>query len=95
MFVKGRKKEIISRGGEKVAPAHVESVLAELPFIEQLAVIGMPDELYGEEVTAVLVTTTRRSSDLVEFVREFPRNTTGKILRPQLREQLLTQGVHN
>nr|WP_243681895.1 hypothetical protein [Lacticaseibacillus manihotivorans] len=55
---KAAKKEIISRGGEKVAPAHVESVLSELPFIEQQAVIGMPDDLYGEEVTAVLVSTT-------------------------------------
>jgi hypothetical protein len=117
LFVKGRKKEIISRGGEKVAPAHVESVLSELPFIEQQAVIGMPDDLYGEEVTAVLVSTTpglneaeQREEILafgrshlakfeaptrVEFVREFPRNTTGKILRPQLREQLLSVGAHN
>lgn len=117
LFVKGRKKEIISRGGEKVAPAHVESVLSELPFIEQQAVIGMPDDLYGEEVTAVLVSTTpglneaeQRDEILafgrshlakfeaptrVEFVREFPRNTTGKILRPQLREQLLAVGAHS
>ncbi|WP_461215189.1 AMP-binding protein [Lacticaseibacillus sp. GG6-2] len=115
LFVKGRKKEIISRGGEKVAPAHVESVLSELPFIEQLAVIGTPDALYGEEVTAVLVSTTpgqneaaQRAAILefgrshlakfeaptrVEFVDEFPRNTTGKVLRPQLRDQLLAVGA--
>lgn len=115
LFVKGRKKEIISRGGEKVAPAHVESVLAELPFIAQLAVIGMPDDLYGEAVCAVVVTTTpgvneaaQRAEILaygashlakfeaptqVEFVREFPRNPTGKVLRPQLREQLLSIGA--
>jgi acyl-CoA synthetase (AMP-forming)/AMP-acid ligase II len=116
LFVKGRKKEIISRGGEKVAPAHVESVLSALDFIEQLAVIGMPDDLYGEEVTAVIIATTpglneaaQRQQVLaygashlakyeaptrVEFIREFPRNTTGKILRPQLRDQLLSVGVN-
>ncbi len=115
LFVKGRSKEIISRGGEKVAPAAVENVLNELDFIEQLSVIGMPDELYGEEVTAVVISTTPgldeaaqrqaifdyaqdhlakyESPTRVEFVREFPRNMTGKVLRPQLREQLLTAGV--
>lgn len=54
LFVKGRKKEMISRGGEKVAPAFVENVLNELDFIAQVAVIGMPDDIYGEEVTAVV-----------------------------------------
>lgn len=111
LFVKGRKKEIISRGGEKVAPAAVENVLNELDFIEQLAVIGMPDDLYGEEVTAVVVSTTPglheeeqrklifnyeethlakfESPTRIEFVSEFPRNTTGKVLRQALREELL------
>jgi acyl-CoA synthetase (AMP-forming)/AMP-acid ligase II len=114
LFVKGRKKEIISRGGEKVAPAAVENTLNDLDFIEQLAVIGMPDDLYGEEVTAVVVSTTPglneaeqrqaifdyatthlakfESPTRVEFLREFPRNITGKVLRPQLREQLLMVG---
>ncbi|MFD1318294.1 AMP-binding protein [Loigolactobacillus zhaoyuanensis] len=115
LFVKGRSKEIISRGGEKVAPAAVENVLNELDFIEQLSVIGMPDDLYGEEVTAVVISTTPGLNEAaqrqqlfdyaqehlakyetptrVEFVREFPRNMTGKVLRPQLREQLLTVGA--
>lgn len=114
LFVKGRKKEIISRGGEKVAPAAVENTLNELDFIEQLAVIGMPDDLYGEEVTAVVVSTTPGLNEddqrqaifdygkthlakfetptRVEFLREFPRNITGKILRPQLRDQLMMAG---
>ncbi len=117
LFVKGRKKEIISRGGEKVAPAAVENTLSELDFIEQLAVIGMPDDLYGEEVTAVLVSTTPGLNEAdqrqtifdyakdhlakfeaptrVEFVREFPRNITGKVLRPKLRDQLLMAGEQN
>ncbi|WP_390405155.1 AMP-binding protein [Lacticaseibacillus jixiensis] len=116
LFVKGRKKEIISRGGEKVAPAHVESVLAELPFISQLAVIGLPDDLYGEAVCAVVITTTPGLNETaqrelilayganhlakfeaptqVAFMREFPRNATGKVLRPKLREQLLTIGAY-
>ncbi|WP_262315676.1 AMP-binding protein [Lacticaseibacillus parakribbianus] len=115
LFVKGRKKEIISRGGEKVAPAAVENVLNELDFIEQLAVIGMPDDLYGEAVCAVVVSTTPgvnedaqraaifayakthlakfESPTEVRFVREFPRNITGKVLRPALQAQLLAATV--
>ena len=93
----------------------MESVLAELDFIEQLAVIGLPDPLYGEEVTAVVVTTHPGANEAadrqtileygrarlakfeaptrVEFVRSFPRNTTGKVLRPALRDQLLAIGA--
>ncbi|WP_225048094.1 AMP-binding protein [Lacticaseibacillus kribbianus] len=111
LYVKGRKKEIISRGGEKVAPAAVENVLNELDFIEQLAVVGLPDDLYGEAVCAVVVSTTPgvdedaqraaifayakthlakfESPTEVRFVREFPRNITGKVLRPKLVEQLM------
>ncbi|MTV81226.1 AMP-binding protein [Secundilactobacillus folii] len=111
LFVKGRKKEIISHGGEKVAPAAVENTLSELAFIEQISVIGMPDDLYGEEVTAVVVSTTPgqnedaqrkaifdyskihlarfESPTRVEFLPSFPRNITGKVLRPKLRELLM------
>ena len=110
LFVKGRKKEIISHGGEKVAPAAVENVLHDLDFVAQLAVIGMPDDLYGEEVTVVVVSKTpghneaeQRQTILefsrqhlakyeaptrVEFLEQFPRNSTGKVLRPQLQKLL-------
>lgn len=115
LFVKGRRKEMISRGGEKVAPAKVENVLNELPFIEQVAIIGMPDDLYGEAVTAVTILKAGETSrplakekilkytehklakferpTEVIFVDEFPLNTTGKVVRPKLRESLLADSV--
>ena len=40
LFVKGRRKEMINRGGEKVAPAKVENILNELDWVAQVAVIG-------------------------------------------------------
>ncbi|ERL63962.1 AMP-binding protein [Schleiferilactobacillus shenzhenensis] len=58
LYIKGRTKEIISHGGEKVAPAEVENVLNGLDFVAQVAVVGVPDPLYGENVTAVVVSTT-------------------------------------
>lgn len=61
LFVKGRKKDIINRGGEKVSPAQVENSLSQLNFVEEVAVIGTPDALYGEAVTAVIISRSHLS----------------------------------
>jgi long-chain acyl-CoA synthetase len=49
-----RKKDMINRGGYKVYPAEVESVLTGLPGVVEAAVIGEPDSLLGESVAAFL-----------------------------------------
>jgi acyl-CoA synthetase (AMP-forming)/AMP-acid ligase II len=53
--VVGRMKELIRTGGEAVAPAEVEAVLAAHPGIAEVAVVGMPDASWGEVVCAVVV----------------------------------------
>ncbi|MCS0599759.1 long-chain fatty acid--CoA ligase [Streptomyces sp. LP11] len=50
-----RKKDVIIRGGYNVYPREVEEVLTRHPGIAQAAVIGLPDDLHGEEVCAVVV----------------------------------------
>jgi len=55
LSIVGRKKEIIRTGGESVSPAEVEAVLAELPGIKEVAVVGLPDADWGEIVCAVFV----------------------------------------
>ncbi|MEU9643728.1 long-chain fatty acid--CoA ligase [Streptomyces sp. NPDC048188] len=50
-----RKKDVIIRGGYNVYPREVEEVLMRHPGIAQAAVIGLPDELHGEEICAVVV----------------------------------------
>ncbi len=50
----GRLKEIIIRGGENIAPAGVESCLAEHPAVVDATVFGLPDERMGEVVAAAL-----------------------------------------
>ncbi|MFD5793577.1 AMP-binding protein [Streptomyces diastatochromogenes] len=50
-----RKKDVIIRGGYNVYPREVEEVLMRHPEVAQVAVIGLPDELHGEEVCAVVV----------------------------------------
>ncbi len=49
-----RKKDMVLRGGFNVYPREVEEVLARHPAVAQVAVIGLPDPTYGEEVCAVL-----------------------------------------
>lgn len=49
-----RKKDLVIRGGYNVYPREVEEVLYEHPDIVEAAVIGVPDEHYGEEVAAVI-----------------------------------------
>ena len=51
----GRMGEVIRTGGEAVAPAEVEGVLAEHPAVADVAVVGLPDDQWGELVCAVVV----------------------------------------
>jgi acyl-CoA synthetase (AMP-forming)/AMP-acid ligase II len=55
LSVKGRIKAIINRGGEKIAPEHVEEVLDQHPAVAESAVLGQPDPTLGERVVALLV----------------------------------------
>ncbi|BBZ50126.1 fatty acid--CoA ligase family protein [Mycobacterium heidelbergense] len=55
LSIRGRIKELINRGGEKISPEHVEGVLAGHPNVLEVAVFGVPDPMYGETVAAVIV----------------------------------------
>ncbi len=53
--IRGRIKELINRGGEKISPERVEGVLSGHPDVLEVAVFGVPDKMYGEAVAAVIV----------------------------------------
>jgi acyl-CoA synthetase (AMP-forming)/AMP-acid ligase II len=55
LFITGRLKEIINRGGEKIAPLEVDQALLEHPFVEQAVTFPVKNELLGEEVAAAVV----------------------------------------
>ena len=55
LFVVDRRKDMVITGGANVYPAEVEAVLVGHPAIGEVAVIGLPDDEYGEIVTAVVV----------------------------------------
>lgn len=53
--VVGRIKEMVISGGENIYPVEVERVLCEHPAVREVAVFGLPDEVYGERVCAAVV----------------------------------------
>ena len=55
LFLTGRLKEIINRGGEKISPLEVDEVLMRHPAIAQAVTFGMPHDKLGEEVAAAVV----------------------------------------
>jgi acyl-CoA synthetase (AMP-forming)/AMP-acid ligase II len=55
LFLTGRIKNIINRGGEKISPEHVEDVLAGCRGVTEAAVFAIPDAMYGERVGAAVV----------------------------------------
>jgi acyl-CoA synthetase (AMP-forming)/AMP-acid ligase II len=55
LYVVDRIKDMIVSGGENVYSAEVENVIAQLPEVQMCAVIGVPDERWGERVHAVIV----------------------------------------
>ena len=54
-YLVDRKSDMIIRGGENIYPREIDEVLYQHPAVEDAATIGVPDELYGEEVKAFIV----------------------------------------
>ncbi|HZP68467.1 MAG TPA: class I adenylate-forming enzyme family protein [Pseudolabrys sp.] len=55
LFITGRKKDLIIRGGFNISPRQVEEVLLRHPAIEDVAVVGIPHDFYGEQIIAAVI----------------------------------------
>jgi acyl-coenzyme A synthetase/AMP-(fatty) acid ligase len=55
LHVTGRAKELIIRGGVNISPAEIDAVLMQRPEVVDAATVGVPDDIYGEEVVAFVV----------------------------------------
>ena len=72
-WIVDRKKDMILRGGFNVYPREVEEVLYAHPAVEEAAVIGIPSEVHGEEVKAVVALVNGKQaseSELIDFCKE-------------------------
>jgi fatty-acyl-CoA synthase len=105
-YIVDRWKDMYISGGENVYPAEVEDVLYQLPAIAEAAIIGVPDERWGEVGRAIIAlkageTLTEaeifghceanlaryKHPRTIRFVETLPRNATGKVHKPTLRQQ--------
>jgi len=99
--IKGRLKDMFISGGENVYPAEIEAVLHEHPQVADAAVLGVPDERWGEVGVAFVVAGGVGEDELREwcrarlarfkvpksfrFISEIPRNGMGKVQKQDLR----------
>jgi acyl-CoA synthetase (AMP-forming)/AMP-acid ligase II len=104
-----RKKDMVNRGGENVYCVEVEGAIVQHPDVFEVAVLGVPDEMMGEKVGAVIVPQPGTNPDPLEIraftkslIADFkapqfitfrdeplPRNAGGKVLKPQLRKEVV------
>jgi len=106
IFIVDRKKDMIISGGFNIYPREVEKAIEMHPDVLEVAVIGVPDDVWGESVKALIVPkdgaeiseqeiidhcksliASYKKPKFVEFVKELPKNTTGKILKRELKER--------
>ncbi|HEX8003350.1 MAG TPA: AMP-binding protein [Mycobacteriales bacterium] len=100
LYVVGREDDMIVSGGENVFPAPVEEVLSALPGVRDAAVVGVPDEEFGQRLRAYVVADGVTEQDVKDAVRErlarhyvprdvvfvvaLPRNAAGKVVKRDL-----------
>ena len=77
LFIHDRIKDMIVSGGENVYPAEVENALFNHPAIADVAVIGVPDDKWGEAVKAVVVLKPNQSASEEEIIRHAKENIAG------------------
>jgi fatty-acyl-CoA synthase len=71
--IEGRLKDMIIRGGENIYPKEIEEVLFTHPAVAEVAVVGIPDDRWGESVAAFVRSaagTTMDSTELAAYVRQ-------------------------
>ncbi|OOK68432.1 AMP-binding enzyme family protein [Mycobacterium kansasii] len=82
LFIIGRQDDLIISGGENVYPRAVENALAEHPGVIDNAVVGVPDEQFGQRLAAFVV--PRPGSDVdAAVIREYLKNKVSRAEQPR------------
>jgi len=76
LFIESRRSDLIVTGGENVSPFEIESELEKIDPITEAAVIGLPDEEWGQKVVAVVVSKTKQSIDSKKIQDELKKRIT-------------------
>lgn len=83
IFITGRKKDVIQRGGEGVVPSEIESLLHMHPDVEAASVIGMPDLRLGEKACAYVILKPGKTLNFEEVTSFLKGLGAGKLLLPE------------
>ena len=73
LFISDRKKDLIKSGGASISPREVEEIICLHPSVQEVAVIGVPDELWGEAIKALVVRRQGADSsedDIIDFCKD-------------------------
>lgn len=91
LWVVGRLHHQINSGGEKITPEEVAAVIAQMPEVDDVAVVGVPDETWGEVVGAAIVAST--DLDLAA-VRQFAQVKLARYKLPKIISRVTTIPVN-
>ena len=111
LFCEGRADDTIIRGGENIGPAEVEDAFLQHDAVATAAVVGLPDEEWGEKVAAMITLRpdtvevdvdhvrdwvrarvgSLKTPEIIELADDLPQTATGKVLRRQVRDELLAK----
>ncbi len=83
IYITGRKKDIIQRGGEGIIPSEIEGLLQRLPSVEQAAVIAMPDARLGEKACAYVVLKQGTTLGFEEMIHSLKDMGASVLLLPE------------
>lgn len=75
VYVVGRMSDLIIRSGVNISPAEVERVVRSFPAVAEVAVVGLPDDMYGQRVAAAVV--PRGDVDVTELDAHVRQHLTG------------------
>jgi acyl-CoA synthetase (AMP-forming)/AMP-acid ligase II len=81
-FLSGRSSDMIIRAGENISPEELENVIRDHPKVEDVAVIGVPDETWGEEPRAVVIP-KKGEKPTEEEIMEYCRANLASFKRPR------------
>ncbi|HET8865980.1 MAG TPA: class I adenylate-forming enzyme family protein [Gracilimonas sp.] len=85
LFIESRRSDLIITGGENVNPNEVEEAMQKLPTIKEAIVIGVPDEEWGQKVTAVVTLKNGKTPQLDEIREQLKDALTDFKLPKELR----------
>ncbi len=86
LFCEGRSDDTIIRGGENIGPAEVEDAFLQHDAVAMAAVVGLPDEEWGEKVAAMITLRPDAVEVDLDHVRDWVRTRVGSLKTPEIIE---------